>query len=366
MTPLPEASPLLTDRTTIETDWECGQKRWWYKEEGGTGIVPKEEAIWFRQGRDYHADFADIALAAEPELLAKEMIACFEGKIRETTDAICQEELCRRAGWIAANAIYLEPATRKDYRTLLVEHELVLDRSPLWVAVTPDRVLERISDSKVIVRDYKGVGGWGISKSWLDQWPYAIQMQTLIAAVAEELEKPVGFAQVVGLSKGQEKFGRLNHPYVWASFSFAKSEWVPAGEGTGRKDLTPRPVWEYPDGILAWVRKLGPEVASAQFGFSPPIYLNERLLGDLITSRTRREREVKVFRKQATEDPKAKAIHFEPRFSRCKPPIGSPCPYLAACHNATVNTDPIGSGLYVARTPHHDLERIEKGEGNDF
>ena len=121
-------------------------------------------------------------------------------------------------------------------------------------------------------------------------------MQTLIAAVAEELEKPVGFAQVVGLSKGQEKFGRLNHPYVWASFSFAKSEWVPAGEGTGRKDLTPRPVWEYPDGILAWVRKLGPEVASAQFGLSPPSYLNERLLGDLVTSRTIREREVKVFR----------------------------------------------------------------------
>src|SRR3990167_7656298 len=108
-TALPDViNPLLTDRTTIETDWECGMKRWWYKEEGGTGIVPKEEAVWFRQGRDYHNDFADLAESADPLHSAVELIASLEEKIRGTTDQLAQEELTRRAGWIAANALYLE------------------------------------------------------------------------------------------------------------------------------------------------------------------------------------------------------------------------------------------------------------------
>ena len=288
-----------------------------------------------------------------------ELIQRFEQQIKGTEDGIAQEELCRRAGWVAANALYLEPATRTDYDTLMVEHELVLDRDVLWIATTPDRVLRRKMDGKIIIRDYKGVGGWGISKGWLDSWPYAIQMNILIAAVGEELGEAVGFAQVVGLNKGQEKFGRLNHPYVWAWFS-EKDGWVPQGEGGGRKDLTARPVWEYPDGILEWVKKLGPEVASAQFGFSPPIYLNERLLEDLVESRTRREREVKVFRSRAQAERSVRVTHFEPRFSKCRPAFGSPCPYLAACHNAVVNKDPLGSGEYVKRVPHHDMERIGK------
>lgn len=359
-----ETDPLLTDRTTIETDWSCGMKRWWYKEEGGKGIVPVVEAVYFKQGRDYHSDFAEIALAGDPAQLAVELIAGLEGRIHGTDDQLLQEELTRRAGWIAANALYLEPETRRDYNTLLVEAELVLERDPLWIAVTPDRVLERKSDGAVVVRDYKGVGGWGITKNWLDQWPFAIQMHTLIAAVSEELDRPIGFAQVVGLSKGQQKDGRLRHPYVWGW-------WEPDGTpetdyyAAKRKGLDIRPVWEYAEGILEWVRKLGPEVASAQFGFSAPIYLNERLLDTLVESRTRREREVRVFKATAQKDKRVRALHFEPRYSECRPAIGSPCPYLAACHDQHVNNNPIGSGLYVERTPHHDLELIGRGESDE-
>src|SRR3990167_10804825 len=136
-------NPLLTDRTTIETDWECGMKRWWYKEEGGTGIIPVEEAAWFKQGRDYHSDFAELATAVDPLTTAIDLIQRFEQQIHGTQDGIAQESLCRRAGWVAANALYFEPATRTDYDTLYVEHELVLDRGALWIAVTPDRVLRR-------------------------------------------------------------------------------------------------------------------------------------------------------------------------------------------------------------------------------
>ena len=246
---LPLDDPFVTDRTTIVTDWGCGMARWWYKEEGGSGIVPATEAVWFKQGRDYHSDFDLLARAKDPLLTATQLIAELESAMRETSDQLALEELCRRAGWVAANALYLEPETRRTYLTLGTEHELVLDRTPLWIAVTPDRVLERLSDDRVVVRDYKGVGGWGITKNWLDQWLYDAQMQTLVAAVEEELGRTGVFAQVVGLSKGQEKGGKLRHPYVWGWWDEAEEPITDYYEAK-RKGLDIRPVWEYARGIL--------------------------------------------------------------------------------------------------------------------
>lgn len=368
MTPNFTGDPLLTDRTTIETDWACGMKRWWYKEEGGIGIVPAEEAVWFKQGRDYHEDFAELAQAADPMEAALERIENLRSLMAATNDQLALETLCRRAGWVAANALWLEPATRKDYRTLHVEHELVLEREALWLAVTPDRVLERLSDSQIVYRDYKGVGGWGITANWLSSWPYQIQLHSVLKAIEEELGRPVGFGQIVGLSKGQEKEGKLRHPYVWSYFSDDGADCTTDYYEAKRKGLTLRPVWEYAGGILEWVKRLGPEVASGQFVFSQPIFLNERLLTDLVVSRTRREREVKLFREACQKDKRLRMLHFEPKFSSCRPAIGSPCPYLAACHNQSVNDNPLGSGMYVKRTPHHDLELISMegaSNGND-
>ena len=361
--------PLLTDRTTIETDQTCGMKRWWYKHEGGTGIVPAVEAKYFLDGRQYHEDFALLAEADDPLKRAKELIEAIEEKLGTETDQIFLETQTRRAAWIAANGLFIEPELRLTHRTIHVEWELVLDRSPLWVAVTPDRVLERISDGKLIYRDYKGVGGWGATYNWMNHWPYAIQLHTVIAAVQEELDRPVAYAQIMGLAKGQERDGKLSHPYVWA-YSDGADEWMPVvGDGyyyeAKKKGLTKRPVWEYAGGILKWVSDLGPDVARNQFPFSAPVFLNERLLNWLVKSRTRREKELDLFGAKCQTDLDARLAHFPPNFNECRPVVGTECPYLAACHNATVNSDPLRSGMYVVRTPHHDLETTMKGEDNE-
>ena len=106
---------LLTDRTTIETDWTCGMKRWWYKHEGGVGIVPTIEAAYFLDGRQYHEDFALIAEAEDPLVRAKELIEAIEGTVHESQDQMFQETQTRRAGWVAANALWIEPRGRAPY-----------------------------------------------------------------------------------------------------------------------------------------------------------------------------------------------------------------------------------------------------------
>ena len=338
---------LLTDRTTIETDWTCGMKRWWYKEYGGKGIVPTVEAAYFLDGRQYHEDFALLSSAIDVLATAQDHINAIMASVLNTPDQLFQETQTRRAGWMAANALFFEPFTRLHYDTVDVEWELILDRTPLWIAVTPDRVLRRKSDGALIYRDYKGVGGWGVTSAWLNSWPYAVQIHTVLKAIEEELDEPVAFGQIVGLSKGQNKDGKLRHPYVWAYVDDNGEGWT----SEWKYGLTLRPTWEYPGGILEWVKQLGQSEVDAQFPHSQKVFLNERLLDKLVAERTARELDIST----------GQAM-YESRFSECSPSIGSPCPYLAACHNAAVNTDPLGSGLYVVRTPHHDVEAIMKEE----
>jgi len=157
--------------------------------------------------------------------------------------------------------------------------------------------------------------------------------------------------QVMGLLKGETRYGKLSHPYVWA---FRK----PDGTWTTKYNQTYDrvPVWEYPDGIDAWVEKCGQEVASKVITWSEPIYCDDRLLDVLVRQVTHRMDEIDRYRSdECKEDawPLAEMREhiFPQRFERCRPSIGSPCPFLAACHNHVVYTNPIGSGLYVARDP---------------
>lgn len=344
----------LTDRTTIETDWSCGMKLWWYKYEGGKGLSPTKEAAYFLDGRDLHedahglaeqgGDYQDWARSRCDEILSTAK--------QGDHDQVRLEAASRRAGWLAANALYIEPGIRLEFENLSLETEIVLDRDPLWIATTPDRVLRRRSNGALVIRDYKSFA------SRFPVWDYAAQLQILIKAVEEEYDSPVDYAQIMGFQKGDNRYGRLSHPYTWAYTIDGTSGW----QHRYKYGLTHTPVWEYPSGIFNWVESLGKEVAEEVFPFSRPIFLNERLLDDLIRARTKREQELYVIKEACQDDRDLRAAYFEPRYSACRPLFGSPCAYLEACHNAVVNADPIGSGLYTERTPHHELELISQEE----
>ncbi len=344
----------LTDRTTIETDWKCGMARWWFREEGGGGIVPASTAAYLTQGIEVHDDLAALAQGVEVEALVTEILA---------TPAETQPELevlYRRAGWIAGFGLYILPRLLDRYEVVFIERELCLARDPLWIACKPDLVLRDKQTGRLVVIDYKTAGM--VTKGWVEYWPYAVQHHINLQAVADELGESPSHAQIIGLVKGQDRDGRLAHPYVWA---YVKGDGSDPEQWSQKYayGLTHAPVWEYTPGLLEWVKRLGEGVALAQFPHSAPIVLNERLLKDLIRSRTEREREVAKVRAVCQDSRIVRAQYFEQRFSACRPVIGAPCAYCEACHNASVNADPIGSGLYVPRTPHHELELL--GGPND-
>ena len=347
---------ILTDRTTGEVDNQCGMKRWWYKEHDGTGIVPVIEEEFFEVGREIHEDFNRLHAGESFTLLVGEIRADLEG----IQDQFLLERSYRRMGWLAAYALFRLDKEKEAGETLLLEAEYSLNRDPLIIACTPDRVWRRYLDKRVIYREYKSCksASWG----WAHHWPKAIQLHVGIKALQEEFPNwNITQGEVMGLVKGDVKWGKLMHPYVW-SYWAEPDEWIPIGFAQGRRDLTLRPVWEYNGGIIEWVKKCGAEIAASQFPFSAPIYLDERLLDAYVTSRQHREREVQFYRSQAQVDLEQRYQYFRPNFDQCIPVIGRQCPYLEACHNASVNRDPLGSGLYKPRTPHHELEMIWRGD----
>ncbi len=344
---------IYTDRTSITTDQACGMARWWYKEEGGNGIVPAKAPAYFARGQEFHEDFADIADGVGVESIVQRALATLPAEFNQDT----WEHTYLRAGMSAAMAVFIEPETQRDYDTIKVEGELILDRDPLWIACTPDRNLIRKSDGRDIYREYKSLKR--VSRGWVEHWPKAIQVHIGLMAWAEEHNHPPGIGQVMGITKGEWRDGRLRHPYVWAFKT--KTGAITPEYAYGRD---PIPVWEFaptPGELIAWVETCGPEVARGLFPFAEPVGLDARLVEWTVQARLKREAEVKAEKESCRVDLGWRAAVFEPRMERCVPVVGAPCVYAAACHNREVNLDPLGSGLYVERTPHHEIETMVEG-----
>jgi len=362
----------LTDRTTIETDETCGMKRWWYKDYLGSGIVPVEEAIYFKHGRELHADYAALVSGASIESLVRRALSdCLTKEPYPTQMEL--EQAWWHAGMVAAFGTFILPIWQANYEPLMVEKELILDRAPLHVACTGDLAwIGRSGTSasgEVLVIDYKTVG-W-LSSGWVHHWPYAIQMQINPKAVEESLGVKVKATYVVGVQKPSIRDGKARSAYTYASVSPDRQQWQVAWKsgwdliglwerGADPVALTLAPLDTQVANVLSWATMLGASEAIASHPTSAPIMSNDRLLDLLIRQRIRRESTLDQVKDACQTDLDLREIHYESRFSHCRPTIGSACPYLAACHNAEVNQDPLKSGLYATRVPHHDAEWLDR------
>lgn len=352
----------LTDRSAAETDDQCGMKFWWNRIAEGGGIVPAEHPEALAVGAAIHDDFA--LLGEMEDISVNKLGDVIEGLLGSLSEEDQHQQrkmeiLYRRLGWFAAWGLFKEPHIRKGWKNVSIEKELILDRSPLWVQVTPDRLLRNKLDPSVMkYMEYKST--ISASKKWLDSWRYQIQIHTSLKAVEEEMGKAIKYAQVVGLLKGNYSSAdnRLTHPYVWGYYNESSGEWTHDYNKARSAQWVPMPVWEYPNGIIEWVQRCGEEVANNQFPSTAPIFLDERMLDEWIARRTARAQQVEIVKETCLKEEKVRNIYFEKRTSKCRPAFGDPCPYVRLCWNAESGRNPLGTCDFVKRTPHHDLEAI--------
>lgn len=352
----------LEDRSGAETDDVCGMKYWWNRLEGGGGITPKEDALALRIGAEIHNDLLTISKMTEEQLYPANIQLAVDEILAALTDEDKRDRkhmeiLYRRLGWFVAFALFIEPRIRERYNTLYSEDELILDRDPLWVPITPDRILEDKLTKQIEYREYKSA--LRADPKWQHSWLYAIQMHLGIKVVEEELNRKVAFGQVMGLLKGSESYSdhHLVHPFVWGYMSTKSGKW--SSETMRTAEWIGMPVWEYEAGVVRYIQDVvGKEGSLRIFPMSPPVFLNERMLDNWIDRRRFRQKQIATVKDVCKTDLTARSTFFEMRTRNCRPPFGDPCAYVKCCWNASIGADPLGSGDYVRRIPHHDVETI--------
>jgi hypothetical protein len=336
--------PLLTSPSAISLDWECQMKYYWDKVER---IKPKgPEADYYRIGGEIHTDLARLGAGDD----VGTVVDSISPPVPQTQ--ISMEEWCRRIAWVATVGEYVEPWTRERYDTVMIEGDLILDRGDLWIRCIPDRILVEKHTGRMVYREYKSAG-W-FSKSWTLHWPSAVQLHIGLKAIEEEFETNPVMGHVMGLLKGEIRYGRLSHPYVYA-YRSPTGVWSPKYNSTWER----LPTWEYGEGgargIHQWVKDQGQELHAKVITWSEPIYADDRLLAVLVAHVRARMEVIQGMGEQAKTDRTLRNLIFESRFERCVPVIGAPCQFYDACHNHVVNQDPIGSGLFESKGPVVDV-----------
>lgn len=334
----------ITDRSAMETDWKCPRRLYWNRFYGEQGIVPGWEEEALTDGIDIHADFAEVAEGAPQPDLPPPHEDTDENGVLLAVPIEKWERWARRVGVEQVYRSIIFPEWfEKHYEVIAIEKEMVLEYEDLWVAFTPDLILRSRTDGRLVNIDFKSVGR--ITREWAESWPFAVQLHLNAMGIEQEYGGKVSHSLVVGVDKGYRSDGKLRHPYTWAytkDGSEYSREW--------KRDWSLAPIWERGDratpliAVREWALELGPETAKALFPVSAPIVPDPGLTKAVLAQTAKRMREMG----RGRED-------FPQHFSQCRPSFGAACPYLQCCHNADVGRDPIGSGLFKIRIPHHDV-----------
>lgn len=212
------------------------------------------------------------------------------------------------------------------------------------------------------------------AEDWLKQWPKAVQVHSAIVAAEATLGLKLSGCIVQGISKGYKdhKTGSFRSPFCegW--------RWLGGSEVTYAYTYQRAKGWEkfapadLEDGTAGWVEGMPRDLLDEQFPRTGPIFLRRDLADRFFAQLVERENEIRramiairdiansVGLDDAAKDARIQHMMdaaFPMNFSACTGRYGKyDCPMLEACWTPTVNANPLASGLYKPREPHHDTE----------
>lgn len=158
----------------------------------------------------------------------------------------------------------------------------------------------------------------------------------------------------------------------WAHSWFYPNGENKSGKSALGKGWEPFNAWELPMGVKGWVSMLASGAIQPDCGdiikqqvVTPIEYFrNEKEIEEALCEIVAQEAEVKkgfeLLEQCKGDQDKTDAImvsYFPHRRHQCNWRFGGQCEFKPMCWQPEVKTDPIGSGLYQIRTPHHDAER---------
>ena len=366
----------LTDRSRTETDWTCERERFFLTEYGERGIVRASTQKELDFGTDIHVALEELARRlSEADVVGDLAPRLYSKVLRRETERLGSErarELAAIAeGMFRGYCATVWPQVLQLYDIVAVEPECLRKLSPsLSFMSRPDLILRRKADGTFWYWEYKTTGQR--AEDWLKQWPKAVQLHSGCLAAEETLGLKIEGCIVQGLSKGYEKDGHSRSPFcegwrflgggtITFSYVYMRSKgWERFFAG------------EHPYGIAGWIEEMPQDLLEKQFFRTPPIYPRKDLVDQFFAQLVHREdaissakTNIKLISESNRPDAAKAALidrimagTFPMKFKACSGRYGKyDCPMLEACWNPRVASDPLGSGLYVPREPHHVPER---------
>jgi hypothetical protein len=262
------------------------------------------------------------------------------------------------------------PVILAEYEVVSVEEELrwPMD-SQIIDMVKCDVILRRRSDGLLFILEFKTTSS--AREDWALQWECNTQVLLNTVAVQEMAGEPVGGMLIEGIIKGPHRREtakrsafvgmKIQHsPLCYGYMSPGGDIYSDYHYGWDKVAL-----WDHTT-PKAWVDHFSMEELDTLF-FRPvgPIKPKPQDLMSVRRQVVAQEKKVardveKVLGKIIPLEPLPNELdeEFPKNYSHCLRYFGYPCSYMDLCYTGAVAEDPVGSGKYRWRRPHH----IEEGE----
>jgi len=354
----------LVDRTRIEADWKCMRKRYWLTEYQEGGIVPVTTPIALNLGIAVHEGLEVVTEHAQGGAEA----ACLHLEQLDAWTALSpdHQQLCKALLWGFGKVVW--PEWQQNFTKVAVEQELEMEHEGVLYMMRPDLLLRENTTGDLWYPDFKTYSaGWGNRK-----WMHALQQQLTVLACEQATGERMAGAWVQGLYKGTSRAGKIYHPLMYGYRKFgspglygtqyslkrkAGFERYPTTEFEGTNRIKTRGL----EGWIDWLQETEPGTVANCFPRTQPIFVNYDMMQSFLRQRNYREKDIAAVKGTGSMEVMDRV--FPQNFSECESQYGA-CPYLECCWNKQVRRDPVGSGLYQPRVPHHKAEHQLQGDMN--
>lgn len=410
---------ILFDRSRYEAYLDCPRLRYWQYEFKGKGIVPKTMNVPQSTGSMIHAGMAYLAAGHDLEKTVSLIHSQYDALVAENGLAVdtsedlqllCGEQKAIAEGLLRAWHRVRKPLFDDQYEVISVEQEqLVALDNDVKLMVRRDCVVRNRKRGGIYVYNWKSFSY--IPSDWEQVWEHSTSRLSELCGL-HDLVNPFGFTTeiegviVEGFYKGRKVEGRLSSPLlnaylvppasskksnfklndleervlaelmVWREKivlvdKIAKAVGAPSEEVISnirlpllklyaedccpvvyhtewKQGLQKIDAWRQ-IGVKKWIDFLPDEVLLKQFVTTLPLVLDVRRLASWVQQACAVEKKVASAGTDIDTE-------FPQNFHHCHRYNEAPCAYVKCCFNGQVSEDPIASGYYKWREPHHSTE----------
>lgn len=381
-------TPLLISKSHMEAFWGCQRAGYWAYVHAG-GVQKVGEQFDLEYGKVIHEALRWVATDRRGRLTHEKFTDNY-AEVRQLVEEMClrigrEEDAAKQWGSIAEGSIRgfvasVWPKLMAEYTVAHVEVPCVLPLGEeIYYVAIPDLILQHKVTGEYWYVEYKTTGA-RFDAGWIEQWDSAVQVHAGIRAAEATLGIAVAGCLVIGLSKGYRNSydGTQQSPFAWG--------WVRRGSPGVVPDqyqiVKPKywkgwerfPTSSLQEGLAGWVDRMqaeAPEVLEAQYCVTPPILVQDKLVGGFLDqvklhgqALREYEKAERAYHLDYTEQPhnnldSLRDLYFPQTFSACKPAFGRKCGYRDACWTEWIGEDPAGSGMYQARSVEHQQPFIK-------